>query len=233
MSKSNKKRKRGGISRSLSSSEDQQLDREHQNQSVGKKREEIQVDDKDAKTNKKNKKRKKNKKTNLRDDKEEEQSLKVGDESSNDGTIGAIEPTGKLTPTVQQRQNEDSLKNPTRETERSSKKKKRKKKKRAKQVLSSSVCSSDHPNNDDDHDGSKKDINNESIADNNSNEDGIVLEGSMVADILVLIDRKAGRVYSATDERLQNGNRKQVGRLDEKGQVVLFPSTEERENGAN
>jgi hypothetical protein len=232
MSESNKKRKRGGISRSLPSSEDQQLDREHQNQSVERLREEIQVDDKDDNKSKKKKKRKQKKKMNLWDYKEQERSLKVGDESNNDGRIGVIEPAGKLTSAVQQRQNEHSLKNPTRETERSPKKKKRKKKKRAKQVLSSSVCSSDHPNNDDDCDGSKKDVNNENIADNN-NEDGIVLEGSMVADSLVLIDRKAGRVYSATDERLQNGDRKQVGRLDGKGRVVLFPRTEERENGAN
>ncbi|KAG7338694.1 hypothetical protein IV203_006330 [Nitzschia inconspicua] len=48
-----------------------------------------------------------------------------------------------------------------------------------------------------------------------------VLEGAMVEKnkIMVLIDRKNGKVYSAT-ERRKNGKRKRVGTLDKEGEVV-------------
>jgi len=227
MPKSKKKRKQEEQSRSLSSSEDQQQDLGRQNHSFERVREEIVADDKDAYKNRDNKKRKKKKrKKNFRDYKEQQPSLKEGDGCNNNGRIGVMEHTGKLTYAVQQRQNEHSLKNSWRETETLPKKRK---KKRARQTLSSCVCSTDHLTKNDDDDGSKKDFKNENIIDDND-EDKITLEGSMVSDILILIDRKAGRVYSATEERLQNGERKQVGRLDGKGRIVLFLKTEEREN---
>mmetsp|Transcript_11959 Transcript_11959/g.24692 ORF Transcript_11959/g.24692 Transcript_11959/m.24692 type:complete len:331 (+) Transcript_11959:2-994(+) len=81
----------------------------------------------------------------------------------------------------------------------------------------------------DDKNGVNIDFHNGKVGDD-TNENEIILEGSMVSDTLVLIDRKAGRVYSATEERLDNGERKQVGRLDGKGQVVLFHKIDEREN---
>lgn len=130
---------------------------------------------------------------------------------------------------MHQRQSERFSKMPTRESERVPKK--RKKKKRSRKDLSSSFSSSNHRNNDedDDEDASQKYFNEEKIT-NEKIDDEIVLEGSIVSDVLVLIDRKARRVYSATEERLQNGERKQVGSLDGNGQVVFFHKTEEKGN---
>lgn len=229
-SHSNKKRKRDRKSRSLSSSEGQQLEQAHRNQSVEELRDEIKVDDTDCPKNREKKKRKKEKRS-----KENQPSLELVDGKDNsDDRIDTIEPARKPASAVQQGQ-----KNSTTEPERLPKKrnKKKKKKKRSQQILSSSVSTS----HDDDAEG-KIDSNNEATTDEmNEDEalegsmvsDEIVLEGSMVSDILVLIDRKNGRVYSATEEPLPNGERKQVGSLDGKGQVVLFRKTEERENGAN
>jgi hypothetical protein len=47
-----------------------------------------------------------------------------------------------------------------------------------------------------------------------------VMEGKMIGNNMVLIDRKAGKVYSSTDRR-RNGKRKKIGRLDDLGLVVL------------
>ena len=60
-----------------------------------------------------------------------------------------------------------------------------------------------------------------------SEQDGINLEGHMIGDEMVLIDRSSGKVYSAL-ETTENGSRRQVGRLvsssNEGERVDLFPS---------
>lgn len=210
---SKKKRKREKISRSLPSSEDQQQDRGQRSESGSVKRfqEDSKADDTGAKKNieaKKGKKKKKAKKS--RDCKVEQASC------------DAIESAAKLASDADQQLN-DSAKETTTYPKQ---KKKKKRKKRTRQDESSS---SDHPMNDDNN-GVQIDFHSGKVGDE-TNENEIILEGSMVSDTLVLIDRKAGRVYSATEERLDNGERKQVGRLDGEGQVVLFHKTDERENG--
>jgi hypothetical protein len=54
------------------------------------------------------------------------------------------------------------------------------------------------------------------------------LEGSMIGDNMVLIDRNNGKVYSATD-RLENGKLKDIGILSKSGSIELHKS----ENGKN
>lgn len=52
----------------------------------------------------------------------------------------------------------------------------------------------------------------------------VPLEGSMIGDTMILINRKEGKVYSAL-ERLENGNLKEIGILSKKdGSVVLHKS---------
>ena len=208
---SKKKRKRERISRSVPSSEDQQQDRGHRNESGSAKRfqEDSEVDDTGAKKNREdNKAKKKRKAKKSRDCKGEQVSC------------GAIESAAKLASEGDQQLN-DSAKETT-----TSPKQRKNKKKRTRQVESTSSV---HPMNDDKN-GVNIDFHNGKVGDD-TNENEIILEGSMVSDTLVLIDRKAGRVYSATEDRLDNGERKQVGRLDGKGQVVLFHKIDERENG--
>lgn len=58
------------------------------------------------------------------------------------------------------------------------------------------------------------------------------LEGSMIStNVFVLIDRKAGKVYSST-ELLHNGERKQVGKLDDNGRVILLQEEFEEGNSS-
>ena len=58
------------------------------------------------------------------------------------------------------------------------------------------------------------------------------LEGSMIStNVFVLIDRKAGKVYSST-ELLPNGERKQVGKLDDNGRVILLQEEFEEGNSS-
>jgi hypothetical protein len=54
------------------------------------------------------------------------------------------------------------------------------------------------------------------------------LEGSMIGDTMVLIDRSNGKVYSATD-RLENGKLKYIGILSKSGSIELHKSA----NGKN
>jgi len=211
---SKKKRKREKISRS--SSEDLQLEQGHKSGSGPDEiQDDINVDNKGAEKNSVVKKRKKKKKTKSARDCQ-------GEKTS---TSDSIESVAKSASAAEQQQ-----KDPVEETQKLAKQKRKKKKKKRKRqnISSTGVSSSDEPLNNDDSGGSKVDFHGEDGGDNGVNE--TVLEGSMVSDILVLIDRKAGKVYSATEERLENGERKEVGRLDGKGQVVLFHNTEEAEN---
>jgi hypothetical protein len=227
--KTNQKRKRVEKSGPSSHCEDPKLNRGHKNQSA-EKLEDIEVD-KDV-SSVRNKKERKTKKTNKRDDKKEMPIDREDDGYKSDIKVGIIEPTGKSTSAVQQRQSERFSKKSMRESERLPKK--RKKEKRSQKDLPSSFSSFNHRNydEDDDEEASQKDFDEEKIT-NEKIDDEVVLEGSIVSDILLLIDRKAGRVYSAIEERLQNGERKQVGRLDGNGQVVFFHKTVEKGNGAN
>lgn len=57
--------------------------------------------------------------------------------------------------------------------------------------------------------------------------DETVLEGLMISEKgFVLVNRKAGKVYSATEQLSHNGERKQIGKLDDEGRVVIFQNTE-------
>jgi hypothetical protein len=47
-----------------------------------------------------------------------------------------------------------------------------------------------------------------------------ILEGTMVGNNMVLIDRKTGQAYSSTD-RKRDGKRKRIGYMDDLGVVVL------------
>lgn len=49
------------------------------------------------------------------------------------------------------------------------------------------------------------------------------LEGAMVGDTMVLIDRDGGKVYSAT-ERLGNGKLKEVGKISKTGTIEIRKS---------
>ena len=212
MPKSNKKRKR---SPSLPSSEDLQLD---QNKSE-EFREGIDVNE----TKREKRRKKKTKKSGKRGEKEQI-CVKVDQKYRDNGNMKIIEPAATLTSDGQQQQSEhppgDSVK----------RRKKKKKKRKIRQVRSSSADSLDHPRIDGGNDGGDADSHSGKIEDNDE-EDEPVLEGSIVSGVLVLIDRKTGSVFSSIEERLKNGERKQVGRLDEKGQVELFQNQEEGENG--
>lgn len=218
----NKKRKREKGTRSSSSSEDHQLvDRENRNESESVEifREEIEVDEKPI--NRKKKKKKRNSKTTKKTppDCEGRQTCRKVD---NIRETNAIEPSATLTSAGQKEQSiDDSIIG-----------RKKMKKKKARRDKSPSVRSLDHPNSYDVNSGSKIDFDNGKIADDDD-EDDLVLEGSMVSGILVLINRKTGKVYSATAGRLEKGERQQVGRVNGIGKVVLFRNTEEKENGTN
>lgn len=199
---SKKKRKREKISRS--SSEDQHLGQGRKSGSEPDESNELDSTFSEKKSDVK--KRKKKKKTkNARDCK--------GEQASSD----TIEHMTKSVSDAYQQQ-KDSVE----ETQKLAIQKSKKKKKRKRQDTSSiGFSSSDDPVNNDDSGGSKVGFHvEEDGGDNDVSE--IMLEGSMVSGILVLIDRKAGKVYSATEERLENGERKEVGRLNGNGQVVLF-----------
>lgn len=56
--------------------------------------------------------------------------------------------------------------------------------------------------------------------DNKARDEGPPLEGSMVGDRMVLIDRSNGVVFSAT-ERNDDGTRKQIGGLKEDGRIEI------------
>lgn len=67
----------------------------------------------------------------------------------------------------------------------------------------------------------RKDGNSSDVEGLNTSDSSVTLEGCLVDDVLVLIDRSKGIVYSATDVS-ENGNRKEVGKLDNDGGVVFF-----------
>jgi hypothetical protein len=81
--------------------------------------------------------------------------------------------------------------------------------------------------------GQKHDVD---FHEHNEQEDNIntenELEGSMIStNVFVLIDRKACKVYSST-ELLHNGERKQVGKLDDNGRVILLQEQSEEGNSS-
>jgi len=217
MPKSNKKRKREQKVRSPPSSKDLQLDQKKSEAAVFRKG--IDVDD-----TKREKHREKTTKKSADNCEKKQTSGKVDDKDSCNGEINTIEPATTLTSDGQQQQNEHTL------DDSAKKKKKKKKKRKIRQVRSSSTVILSNSKSNGSYSGGDVDSHNGKIGDHNK-EDEPVLEGSMVSDVLVLIDRKTGRVFSATEERLKNGERKQVGCLDGKGQVELFQKPEERENG--
>jgi len=218
MPKSNKKRKREQKIRSPPSSKDLQLDQKKSEAAVFRKG--IDVDD-----TKREKHREKTTKKSADNCEKKQTSGKVDDKDSCNGEINTIEPATTLTSDGQQQQNEHTL------DDSAKKKKKKKKKRKIRQVRSSSTVILSNSKSNGSYSGGDVDSHNGKIGDHNK-EDEPVLEGSMVSDVLVLIDRKTGRVFSATEERLKNGERKQVGCLDGKGQVELFQKPEERENDA-
>lgn len=165
--------------------------------------------------------KKKKGKKNIRSDEQKEPFASGGDKESN--VVGAKEHAGELDSVARHRENDHNLKKSSREAQKLSKKKKK-----SIQARASSITSNEHPNKRNSY-GSLKDDDSDCGEDTNNGEEDFILEGSMVSDIFVLIDRKAGRVYSATD-RLQNGDRRQIGSLNEKGEVVLSPRTEEAES---
>eukprot|EP00980_Cylindrotheca_fusiformis_P025823 scaffold14691_cov143-Cylindrotheca_fusiformis.AAC.1 len=60
-------------------------------------------------------------------------------------------------------------------------------------------------------------------------EPDVALEGHMVGDMMVLVDRSTGIVFSAT-ERSENGQRKDIGRLSKLGSIELHMKQEEGKN---
>ncbi len=206
-----KKRKREKSSESLLTAEDRQLDRTEVQ--AGDLREGIDADSNCAERAKKKKKRRKN--------------------SANKGekTLGKRDSIGtksnsidvSLTHAGVQEQKEDTTKNSIVSSERLLKKSKKKKKKR-----NPSGDSLDKIRNDDENTVDKVGSHGGEMAENDTGNE-TVLEGSMVMDVLVLIDRASAKVFSATEELLENGDRKQIGRLDGNGEVVLFQNTEEKQ----
>ena len=211
---STKKRKREKAP-TLSISHDQQINQKNQNASDGKEREEISLHEEGVYSNRKETKRKK--KTT-----KQKSSRKVADDQNNNRKIDSTEFIAKRTPMVPQQQGEESLHNRSKERERLRKKRKKKRKR----ALSPSACLRDDGENE-----TKSAF--ETIVDDKNDMNESTLEGSLVSNVLVLIDRKARKVYSATGGRLQNGERKVVGCLDEEGQVVLYPTTAKVKNGTN
>jgi len=179
----------------------------------------------DDKSSHGNKRQKKKRKKRAIHNVERQSSPKEGNDKGGDRSLSAIKTTGNSSPVLKQQQQQDNdqtLETSTRLVTESRHKKKRKKKKKKRAPQEQLTT-----NNDDDGDGGVDDANG---TNNNDNvDDEVVLEGSMISDIFVLIDRKGGKVYSATEQRLENGERKLVGRLDEKGGVVLFPKNEQLE----
>lgn len=212
-----KKRKREKSSRSLLASEDRDLDNtEVQVEDIQKR---IKIDENCIEKKKKKKKRRKKNAC------EGPQTL-----GKRDSTTHSIDPSATVipTPVQQQEQSENTAKDSEVSSNKLPNKTKKKKKKKSR---NSSGGSLDKIRNDDENSGDTIGSKRGEVADIETG-DEIVLEGSMVMDVLVLIDRANAKVYSATEELSENGERKQIGSLDGNGQVVLFQKTEERrENG--
>lgn len=103
-----------------------------------------------------------------------------------------------------------------------SRKKKKRKKKQTKVGQSVGFDSSSNGDGGGIRHGEDKDVSDTFVSTDMTRPVPPILEGSMIEDDqFVLIDRKSGTVYSST-ERLANGNRKQIGQLnDTTGQVIL------------
>ena len=215
-----KKRKREKSSGSLLTSEDRDLDQTKvQVEGI---QERINIDQSCIEKKKKKKKRRKKNAC--------EGPQTLGTRYSIGTPTNSIDPSATVipTPVQQQEQSENTVKDSGVSSEKLPKKTKKKKKKKKRNSSSGSL---DKIRNDDENSGDKIGSKRGEAAGIDT-EDEIVLEGSMVMDVLVLIDRANAKVYSATEELLENGERKQIGRLDGNGQVVLFQKNEEkRENG--
>ncbi|VEU40773.1 unnamed protein product [Pseudo-nitzschia multistriata] len=175
----------------------------------------IADDNNTDKSSKRNKKQNKKRKKRKIEDKEQHCSSLKEKNSTDYDTNGVTNRAENSPPSLQQETATDRAP--------SSKKKKRKKKKNNK------ISEQNSP-------GKNKDEDVEHFDNTNYNDvinDEVVLEGAMISELFVLIDRKGGKVYSATEQRLENGNRQQIGCLDGNGGVVIFQKTEEKDKDLN